>query len=320
MNQSLPRLAAIIVFAASFALTGCVPIAQQQFAQATAEAVLALPTATVVSGASAVVATKSARVRALPTTGSPQIGSVLEGEEYPVTGRSSDGLWFELEIPKLKGGSGWVATDLVSVTGAIVDLPIFDTSGLPTPEPTEEAASDLMTLLPTVTPEAGAPDASAPGVSGTTATTETTPVSPTVEASAPAPAEAETPAAETSPAETPATEPAVTETPITVTGPAEIALPTATPQLTLTLTETAALTPVVAPGAGLAAINADVRLRVRAEPAADSPIVGFGYRAEVFPVIESSADGLWTHIGGSAESRENPDGGWVATEFLVLGQ
>jgi uncharacterized protein YgiM (DUF1202 family) len=60
-----------------------------------------------------------------------------------------------------------------------------------------------------------------------------------------------------------------------------------------------------------------LRLRVRAEPAADAEIVGYVYNGEVFAVTGTSDDGLWTQIGGRTGT-DNLDGGWVSTEFLVL--
>ena len=82
----------------------------------------------------------------------------------------------------------------------------------------------------------------------------------------------------------------------------------------------AAMTEVVAPEAGMAAVNTEgVRLRVRAEPTTDAEIVGYAYPGEVFPVEEVSEDGVWVRIGGAADT-ENLDGGWVAAEFLLIGQ
>ena len=40
---------------------------------------------------------------------------------------------------------------------------------------------------------------------------------------------------------------------------------------------------------------------------------------EIVPVEEVSADGLWVKLGGVADT-ENPNGGWVSAEFVVVGQ
>ena len=59
-----------------------------------------------------------------------------------------------------------------------------------------------------------------------------------------------------------------------------------------------------------------VRLRVRSEPSATGEIVGYVYNGEVYPVLDTTADGQWTQIGGRVGT-DNVNGGWVASEFLV---
>ena len=75
----------------------------------------------------------------------------------------------------------------------------------------------------------------------------------------------------------------------------------------------------VAPGAGgIAVVNGEgVRLRVRATPNTTGDIVGYAYDGERFPVLESSASGAWVRIGGRIDT-DNPDGGWVAAEFITV--
>ena len=79
---------------------------------------------------------------------------------------------------------------------------------------------------------------------------------------------------------------------------------------------------IVAPEAGFALVNTDgTRLRVRAEANAESEIAGYVYDGETYAVVEVSDDGAWVKIAGdSAEVTDNPDGGWVAAEFLVMGE
>lgn len=77
---------------------------------------------------------------------------------------------------------------------------------------------------------------------------------------------------------------------------------------------------VEAPAPGMALVNTDgIRLRVRAEPSTDAEIVGYVYDGETYPVVGESDDGSWVQIEGVADS-DNPSGGWVAAEFVVLGQ
>jgi uncharacterized protein YgiM (DUF1202 family) len=75
----------------------------------------------------------------------------------------------------------------------------------------------------------------------------------------------------------------------------------------------------VKPGAGgIAVVNGEgLRLRVRATPNTTGDIVGYAYDGERFAVLETSASGAWVRIGGRIDT-DNPDGGWVAAEFVVI--
>ena len=89
-----------------------------------------------------------------------------------------------------------------------------------------------------------------------------------------------------------------------------------------TAEDAAATIEVPVPDPGFAVVVTDgTRLRVRAEPTTDSDIVGYVYAGEVYAVLGTSDDGVWVQIAGSTEAvSDNPDGGWVAAEFLVMGQ
>jgi uncharacterized protein YgiM (DUF1202 family) len=85
-------------------------------------------------------------------------------------------------------------------------------------------------------------------------------------------------------------------------------LPTATPRVA----------PQIPADPGTATVATDgLRLRVRAEPTADAEIVGYVYEGEVYEVAGATDDGLWTELRGRTGT-DNVNGGWVATEFLVL--
>jgi len=114
---------------------------------------------------------------------------------------------------------------------------------------------------------------------------------------------------------TPVATEAPVEEPVATEAPAEEA---ATPVATeAPAEEAAAVTP---PAAGFALVTAEgARLRVRAEASTDAAIVGWVQPGETVPVVEVSADGLWVKIGPMPDT-QNPDGGWVSAEFLVLGQ
>lgn len=221
-------------------------------------------------GAMATVTARSLRVRGEPSENAEVVAGIREGEQYQVIGRSSDGLWLELAIPRAPQGSGWVSANFVTVAGSITDTEV---ATAPTAVATEAA---------TAAPVEEATEAAATPVP-TEEVAEATPTEAPVEEVTPAPTEE-------------AAEPVATE------APAE---------------ETAVVTP---PPAGFALVTAEgARLRVRAEPSTDAEIVGWVQPGEVVPVEEVSADGLWVKLSGVADT-ENPNGGWVSTEFVVLGQ
>jgi uncharacterized protein YgiM (DUF1202 family) len=105
----------------------------------------------------------------------------------------------------------------------------------------------------------------------------------------------------------------ITDAPVATTGSTK-------PGNSGAITATQTVVAVAPPAAGTATVTTEgARLRVRAQPDTTSDIVGFVYNGENYPVVEQSSDGLWVRIGGR-EGTDNLAGGWVAAEFLVLGQ
>jgi uncharacterized protein YgiM (DUF1202 family) len=96
---------------------------------------------------------------------------------------------------------------------------------------------------------------------------------------------------------------------------AETAAPT-------TPTEAPSVTLVPTPQSGFAVVNTDgVRLRVRSGPNTENPIVGYAYDGESYEILETSEDGAWVRIPAATGSNtDNAEGGWVAAEFLLIGQ
>ena len=80
--------------------------------------------------------------------------------------------------------------------------------------------------------------------------------------------------------------------------------------------------PPAPPEAGYATVYTDgTRLRVRAEPDTEAEIVGYVYSDETYQVLAVSNDGTWINIAGSTDAEtDNPNGGWVSAEFLVIGE
>lgn len=80
--------------------------------------------------------------------------------------------------------------------------------------------------------------------------------------------------------------------------------------------ESAALlpTPTQAEGKSARVVTDGQRLRVHKEPNTTSPISGRVNDGDMVNVVETSKDGKWQKIAPGG--KDNPDGGWVATEFL----
>ena len=88
-------------------------------------------------------------VRRAPTIDAEVEAVAPQGAVLSASGRSSDGLWVQVELPT--GVLGWVFRDTVNVTGAVGALPAVD--GGPTPTPTPTVAPPVApVLLPTPTP------------------------------------------------------------------------------------------------------------------------------------------------------------------------
>ncbi len=283
-------------------LAGCQPITAEGMMSALAGQPVEDSAAMGGEQAMATVTARSLRVRAEPSDSAEVVAGIREGEQFPIIGRSSDGLWVQLDIPRAPGGNGWVSANFVTVQGPITDATVSSA-----PPAATEAAAEEATPAP-IEEAAEAAPTEAPAEEATPAPTEeaaeAAPTEAPAEEATPAPTEE---AAEAAPTEAPAEEatPAPTEE-------AAEAAPTEAPA------EEAA--PAVTPEPGFALVTAEgARLRVRAEPNTDAEIVGWVQPGEIVPVEEVSADGLWVKVGGVADT-ENPNGGWVSAEFVVVGQ
>ena len=138
------------------------------------------------NGAIATVTATSLRVRAEPSTTAEVVAGIRQGEQYRVIGRSSDGLWLELAVPRATGGSGWVSANFVTVSGPITDVEVVSAPAAATPAPA--TASDE--AAPTEAPAEEVTEAAATAVPAEEAAEAAPTAAPTEEA-------AEEPAAET---------------------------------------------------------------------------------------------------------------------------
>lgn len=281
--------------------------------------------------ATATIGVRVLRVREAPSTNAEVIGVVYADQVYPIIGRSSNGLWMQLgEIPGLPGESGWVISELALVLGDFSMIPVVQVEDLDAADPsrlTEEGPAPSA-ALPTVTPQ---PIVTLAAV----VTVEVTPIGPSAPASGATPIGVTTDGANGSDGSNGAdgSDGASASTPLTATQPITAAAevteavavetPAEAPAELVIVTRGAAALPagVEPPPAGFALVVTDgIRLRVRDLPNTESLIVGYAYPGETFRVLQQSEDGAWTQINGSADAKENPTGGWVASEYLYFGQ
>lgn len=99
-------------------------------------------------------------VRAGPGTDYDQVGVLISGQTSPILGRSSDGIWFEIEYIGGPNNTGWVFKDLVHVVGDVPSMPTILAPPTPTLHPTttpDSGATAGPTSLATQDPNAGRP-------------------------------------------------------------------------------------------------------------------------------------------------------------------
>jgi uncharacterized protein YgiM (DUF1202 family) len=116
----------------------------------------------------------------------------------------------------------------------------------------------------------------------------------------------------------------VTASFVSVEGPITDIAITQAPTTTVALSPTGVITGATVnatPAPGFALVRTQgARLRVRSQPTTESEIVGYVYNGESYRVIETSADGLWVRIAGASSTpTDNPNGGWVSAEFVIIG-
>jgi len=110
----------------------------------------------------AAVAVDLLNLRGGPGQGFGVLGLARAGQAFTVTARSEDGAW--LQICCLHQAPVWIATGMVTVTGAIDSLPLQPTATNPaelTPSPTPTAQTEA-TQPPTPTATSPAPGAATP--------------------------------------------------------------------------------------------------------------------------------------------------------------
>lgn len=96
--------------------------------------VITPPTAAPTTAAAVVLeALDTANVRTQPDTSASQLGTIRNGDLYPVIGRYFE--WLQFQYPPSPNGTGWVFGQLVSVTGDLLQVPEVDLASEPTFDP-----------------------------------------------------------------------------------------------------------------------------------------------------------------------------------------
>ncbi|MBE2183276.1 MAG: SH3 domain-containing protein [Anaerolineae bacterium] len=75
----------------------------------------------------------SANVRSQPDTDAAQIGTIRNGDLYPVIGRHFE--WLQFQFPPSPNGAGWVFGQLVNVNGDLSQIPEINLDTEPTFDP-----------------------------------------------------------------------------------------------------------------------------------------------------------------------------------------
>jgi hypothetical protein len=93
-------------------------------------------------------------VRAGPSTNYDVVGVLIIGQVVPALGRSAGGDWVQIEYPGVAGGTAWVYSPLINVSG---NLPIVEPPPTPTPQTTPTidptlAAQFIVEIPPTRLP------------------------------------------------------------------------------------------------------------------------------------------------------------------------
>lgn len=348
---SVGLISGLLLLAACQPIRDPAVIAAEQTAVAAGEAMPAAetpaetPTPSAVNGvepATATIATRSLRVRALPSDDADVVAAVIEGDSFPVTGISSDGEWIQVSIEEGPDGLGWVSAEFVTLAGDITNIVVVEVE-IPeaTEEATEEATAEVTEEATAEATEEATEEVTAEVTEEATpeATEEATP-EPTAEVTEEATPEATEEATEEATAEpteeaTPeATEEATEEaTPEATEEAMEEATPEATEEATPEATEEATPEPTeeatpeptdeptdgaTTPDLGTVTILVELPLRVRSEPTTEvENKIGSVYNLEVYTVLAISEDGLWVQI----ETPQFPEGsGWISAEFVVFNE
>ncbi len=105
--------------------------------------------------APAVTAKVALNIRSGPGVNYPVIGGLPAGQSAPITGKSSDGLWWRIVFPGSTSGQGWVSAQPQLSTGSNADnvsVAAAPPAPTPTPSPTFTPSPTPVPATPTAAP------------------------------------------------------------------------------------------------------------------------------------------------------------------------
>ncbi len=119
-------------------------------------------------------ADETVRIRSGPGTQYERLGRLAKGKSLPVTGKSEDDLWWQVEVATAVSpdGTGWVTADFVTFSGDADEVPIVE-APQPPPE-SSPATTTTVTVTATAAPTQTRAQSNKPSPTATRATRKVT--------------------------------------------------------------------------------------------------------------------------------------------------
>lgn len=77
--------------------------------------------------------TGNLRIRQQPSTSSPQIGTLKEGESAEVVGRTAASDWVQIIVPSNPSQRGWISAQFATMSGPLESIPVAGAGSNPPP-------------------------------------------------------------------------------------------------------------------------------------------------------------------------------------------
>ncbi len=77
--------------------------------------------------------TGNLRIRQQPSTSSPQVGTLKEGESAEVVGRTAASDWLQIALPSNPAQRGWISAQFATLSGPMESIPVVGAGVNPPP-------------------------------------------------------------------------------------------------------------------------------------------------------------------------------------------